>query len=135
MLTNHGVVALRKPLNEIMRERCLRRGDDACHGNVGLTVRNIVADGVVEKYSLLRNLTNLFPERNKCKIADVVLVQIDRPPGDVEKARKQIDQRRFTRTTRADQSDHLAAANRERNAMQNLFAFAIALVSKLNIAE
>src|ERR1700739_4178888 len=116
-----------------MRERRLRCADDACHWDVRLAVSNIVADGVVEEHRLLRHLANLLAERNKGKIANVVLVQKDRSSCNVEEAWKQVHQGRFPRSTWADQGDHFAPPDSERNAMQDLFAFAVSLVSESHI--
>ena len=47
-LPNESVITLRKPFDKVVRQRGFCSSNNASHGDIGLTIRNIVADGVVE---------------------------------------------------------------------------------------
>ena len=89
---DHRIVALRKTLDEIVRERGLCGGGDPLHGDVGLAIGDVVANGVVEEHRLLRDFADLLAERDESEVADVVVIEKDGAAGDVVEARQKVDE-------------------------------------------
>ena len=91
------LVALRHLHDEIVRQRCLRRGIHLFFRHVRPAVAEIVPDGVVEQNGFLRHDRHLFAQRPQSHIAHIIAVDAHDARGGRMEARQKIDKRRLAR--------------------------------------
>ncbi len=124
-LADDGVVALRQPLDELVRlgEPC-----DARHvlvGELGQSEGDVLAHGRGEEERLLRDDADLAAQRAQRHVADVDAVERDAAGRHVVEARHERGERRLAGAGVADQRDRGAGGDVEVDVLQHRLALAV----------
>src|SRR5262249_25510853 len=101
-LADHGVVALRQALDELVRLRGPRSLLHLVLRELTATERDVVADGGAEEERILRDHADLASQRRERDVADVHAVDHDAPSEDVVEARHERRERRLAGAGVAD---------------------------------
>ena len=109
-LADHGVVAVRQLLDELVCLRGLRRPLDLLVRGVEDAERDVLADGGREEEGILGDDADLAPERAARDVADVDAVDEHAALGRVVEARHERGERRLARAGVADQRDRSSRA-------------------------
>src|SRR5471032_2345291 len=115
-LTDHRVVGLRQAQDEFVRVRGARGGDDLFARRFRFAVGDVLGDGAEEQEGLLQHEADVAAVVRHGEGADVDAVEHDGAFGDVVEAADQVDQRALAGTRVADQADHFAGLDVERDA-------------------
>ena len=99
---------MRQPQNKLVRVGRTRGADDLKARGAGLAVGDVFGDGAKEQKRLLQHQTNVAPVVGHGKTPDIGSVHLNSAIGDVIKTADQIDQRAFSRTAVAHQTNHFA---------------------------
>ena len=113
-----GVVSLRQSLDQVVTARPLRHRDD--HRIVlRAEARDVLRHRAVEQLDVLRQVTDVLPERLRVPVPKIRAVDPHRAVGDGPDARDGPDQGRFARRARTDHPHDAAGLQPEAHAMQD----------------
>src|SRR3989344_4412766 len=118
-LADHRAVAGRKPGDEVVRLRELRRFDDFLFGCARISVCDVLADGAVEEQRLLRHDRDGVAEALLRHARDIGAVNRNRPRTQIMVAQDEPDERGFPRARPADDTDPLPRRDDEREVLED----------------
>src|SRR2546427_10811857 len=101
-----------------MSVRCATGLNDGLVADLVLAVGDVVAHRVVEQEGLLRDDPDLPPERSQADLAEVHVVNEDRPFRWIVKTGNEVHEGRLTGAAAPNKSQHLAGPDHQRNIAQ-----------------
>ena len=119
-LLDHGVIALRQLGDEFMRARQLRHADHLAARHRRIGERDVVMDGAVEQKVFLEHHADLAAQPGGIGLRDVDAVDQDLAALRLIKTLDELRQSRLAGARRADDANHLAGLDRERDFRENL---------------
>ena len=118
-LADHGLVAVRQGLDELVRLGRARRLLDLLVGRVGRAEGDVLADGRGEEERILRDHADLSPERPAGHVAHVDAVDEDPPRGRLVEARHERGEGRLPGAGVPDQRDRAAGREGQVDVLQD----------------
>src|SRR5579884_825820 len=119
-LANYGVVAFREFLDEVVSQGGLGRQHHGVLCYTRLSIRDVVADGVVEQHGFLGNDADLRTQGRKGDVANIFAVDQQAPGIHVEETRDQVHQSALSSAARANHREHLAGMHFEVDFAENI---------------
>ena len=118
-LADDGLEALRQPIDETLERRLARRRHHFGVRRAGTRVADVLGDRRVQDDRLLIDERHLPPQVRQIDGAQIVPVQADEAAVGVEEAQQQVGDRRLAAAARADDRQHFAGAQCERQLFQD----------------
>ena len=118
-LAQNRLVALRQALDVLVKLRDLRRPDDVIHARVGTAVRDVVGYRVGEQEHVLLHHADIPAERLQSHVANVDIVNRDRPLRHVVEARYQAGKGALAAARRSQEGDDPPRWNVEIEVLKN----------------
>ena len=132
LLADHGVVALRQPVDELVRLGRPGRRQDLLVGGVGAAVGDVGPDGVGEQEAVLHDQADRGPQGVPGHVGDVVPADPDHAGLRVVEARQQLRQGGLAGAGRADHGDDLARCHVQRKTAKHRL---VRYVAELDFVE
>ena len=117
-LADAGVVAVGQAQDEVVGVGGRGGGGDVLVGGVGAAPADVVGDGAVEDECLLEDGGDVAPQVGECEVAQVDVVEGDRPGVGVVGAQQQLGERGLARAAGADDGDLGAGGDLEVDVVQ-----------------
>lgn len=128
----HGVVAAFESHDEAVNVRSLRRGDDFLFGGVGLTERNVFADGAFFEPGVLQHHAVGEAERAARYARNVLALDADYAAAGVVKTHEKVNERSLAAARGTHDSHALTVLYRQREALNERL---VGNVGKVNVVD
>src|SRR5260221_5394957 len=111
-----GVITWRRSLNHGVRRSQLRSFNDLFVRGSLAKAGDVIADGSWEQFNVLRQVAEALPKEVKVEVPDVISINAHAPLRGWPRANQGPRQRRFARAGLADDRNHFARRQLERDA-------------------